>query len=144
MTSAKLEIILFLIGIGFGPTAPLTQVALQNTVSIHNLGAGLGTIDPRTADRSAFDAAVERACDNSIHTIAARLAEETCDLVDQFHFLCVHLNLRLVEALLDDDGQHLGNALQNHGVERAPFARFAALLDLEEAGENAARAQLNH
>jgi EmrB/QacA subfamily drug resistance transporter len=45
MTSVKLEIILFLIGIGFGPTAPLTQVALQNTVPIHDLGAGLATMN---------------------------------------------------------------------------------------------------
>ncbi len=45
MTSAKFEIILFLIGIGFGPTAPLTQVALQNTVPIHDLGAALGTMN---------------------------------------------------------------------------------------------------
>ncbi|MGA7787827.1 MAG: MFS transporter [Xanthobacteraceae bacterium] len=45
MSSSKLEIILFLIGIGFGPTAPLTQVALQNTVSIHDLGAAIGTMN---------------------------------------------------------------------------------------------------
>src|ERR1700733_303123 len=45
MTSEKFEIILFLIGIGFGPTAPLTQVALQNTVSFYDLGAGLGTMN---------------------------------------------------------------------------------------------------
>ena len=45
MTPEKFEIILFLIGIGFGPTAPLTQVALQNTVSMHDLGAGLGTMN---------------------------------------------------------------------------------------------------
>ena len=45
MTSTKLEIILFLIGIGFGPTAPLTQVALQNTVPSHDLGAGLATMN---------------------------------------------------------------------------------------------------
>jgi EmrB/QacA subfamily drug resistance transporter len=45
MTSGKLEIILVLIGIGFGPTAPLTQVALQNTVPIHDLGAALGTMN---------------------------------------------------------------------------------------------------
>jgi EmrB/QacA subfamily drug resistance transporter len=45
MTTAKFEIILFLIGIGFGPTAPLTQVALQNTVHIHNLGAALGAMN---------------------------------------------------------------------------------------------------
>jgi hypothetical protein len=45
MSSLKLEIILFLIGVGFGPTAPLTQVALQNTVSIHDLGAAIGTMN---------------------------------------------------------------------------------------------------
>ncbi len=45
MTSLKFEIILFLIGIGFGPTAPLTQVALQNTVPVHDLGAALGTMN---------------------------------------------------------------------------------------------------
>ena len=45
MSSVKLEIILFLIGVGFGPTAPLTQVALQNTVSIHDLGAAIGTMN---------------------------------------------------------------------------------------------------
>jgi EmrB/QacA subfamily drug resistance transporter len=45
MTSGKFEVILFLIGIGFGPTAPLTQVALQNTVPIHDLGAALGTMN---------------------------------------------------------------------------------------------------
>jgi MFS family permease len=45
MSSMKLEVILFLIGIGFGPTAPLTQVALQNTVPIQDLGAALGTMN---------------------------------------------------------------------------------------------------
>ena len=45
MTSLNLEIILLLIGIGFGPTAPLTQVALQNTVPVHDLGAALGTMN---------------------------------------------------------------------------------------------------
>jgi len=45
MTSRQLEIILFLIGLGFGPTAPLTQVALQNTVPVHDLGAALGTMN---------------------------------------------------------------------------------------------------
>jgi hypothetical protein len=34
-----------LIGIGFGPTAPLTQVALQNTVPVHDLGAALGSMN---------------------------------------------------------------------------------------------------
>ena len=45
MTSLRFEIILLLIGIGFGPTAPLTQVALQNTVPVHDLGAALGTMN---------------------------------------------------------------------------------------------------
>ena len=45
MTTLQFEIILFLIGVGFGPTAPLTQVALQNTVSIHDLGAAIGTMN---------------------------------------------------------------------------------------------------
>jgi EmrB/QacA subfamily drug resistance transporter len=45
MTAVKFEIILFLIGIGFGPTAPLTQVALLNTVSVHDLGAAIGTMN---------------------------------------------------------------------------------------------------
>jgi MFS family permease len=37
MTPLKFEVILFLIGVGFGPTAPMTQVALQNTVASHHL-----------------------------------------------------------------------------------------------------------
>jgi Major Facilitator Superfamily len=45
MSAAKLQIILFLIGVGFGPTAPLTQVALQNTVPVHDLGAAIGTMN---------------------------------------------------------------------------------------------------
>jgi EmrB/QacA subfamily drug resistance transporter len=44
MTPLKFEIIVFLIGIGFGPTAPLTQVALQNTVATHHLGTAIGTM----------------------------------------------------------------------------------------------------
>jgi len=45
LSSLQLEIILFLIGVGFGPAAPLTQVMLQNTVSIHHLGAAIGTMN---------------------------------------------------------------------------------------------------
>jgi MFS family permease len=45
MSSGKFELILFLIGVGFGPTAPLTQVVLQNTVPIHDLGAAIGTMN---------------------------------------------------------------------------------------------------
>lgn len=45
MNPLRFEIILFLIGVGFGPTAPLTQVVMQNTVSIHHLGAAIGTMN---------------------------------------------------------------------------------------------------
>lgn len=45
MSATKFEVILFLIGIGFGPTAPLTQVALLNTVPAHDLGAAIGTMN---------------------------------------------------------------------------------------------------
>jgi MFS family permease len=45
MNPLRFEIILFLIGVGFGPTAPLTQVMLQNTVSIYHLGAAIGTMN---------------------------------------------------------------------------------------------------
>jgi MFS family permease len=41
----KFEVILFLIGMGFGPTSPLAQVALQNTVANHNLGSAIGTMN---------------------------------------------------------------------------------------------------
>ena len=44
MTPEHFVIILFLIGIGFGPTAPLTQVVLQNTVATHHLGTAIGTM----------------------------------------------------------------------------------------------------
>jgi EmrB/QacA subfamily drug resistance transporter len=45
MTTPKFELLLLLIGIGWGPTAPLTQVALQNTVPSRDLGAALGTMN---------------------------------------------------------------------------------------------------
>jgi MFS family permease len=45
MTSVKFEILLFLIGLGFGPTPPLTQVALQNTVPMRHLGTAVGTMN---------------------------------------------------------------------------------------------------
>jgi EmrB/QacA subfamily drug resistance transporter len=45
ITPLKFEIILFLIGVGFGPTPPLSQVALQNTVPAHDLGAAIGTMN---------------------------------------------------------------------------------------------------
>jgi MFS family permease len=45
MTPLRLQIILFLIGVGWGPTAPLTQVMLQNTVALHHLGSAIGTMN---------------------------------------------------------------------------------------------------
>jgi MFS family permease len=45
MSSLRFEIVLLLIGIGWGPTAPLTQIALQNTVPVHDLGAALGSMN---------------------------------------------------------------------------------------------------
>jgi MFS family permease len=45
MTALRLQIILFLIGVGWGPTAPLTQVMLQNTVALHHLGSAIGTMN---------------------------------------------------------------------------------------------------
>ena len=52
MTSLRFEFILLLIGIGFGPTAPLTQVSLQNTVPVHDLGVALGSMSARLSPRS--------------------------------------------------------------------------------------------
>jgi MFS family permease len=45
ITPLRLQIILFLIGVGWGPTAPLTQVMLQNTVAMHHLGSAIGTMN---------------------------------------------------------------------------------------------------
>jgi MFS family permease len=45
MTPLKFQIILFMIGVGFGPTAPLTQVALQNTVAARHLGTAVGAMN---------------------------------------------------------------------------------------------------
>jgi hypothetical protein len=45
MTPIKFEILLVLIGLGWGPSAPLTQVALQNCVAHRDLGAALGTMN---------------------------------------------------------------------------------------------------
>jgi sugar phosphate permease len=41
----KFEIILFLIGVGLGPTVPLTQVVMQNTVATSHLGAAIGAMN---------------------------------------------------------------------------------------------------
>jgi EmrB/QacA subfamily drug resistance transporter len=45
MTVLKCQVILFLIGAGFGPSSPLSQVALQNTVANHHLGSAVGTMN---------------------------------------------------------------------------------------------------
>ena len=39
------EIILAVIGIGFGPLAPLTGVSLQNAVLVHHLGSAVGAMN---------------------------------------------------------------------------------------------------
>src|SRR5262249_9796051 len=39
------EILVALIGIGFGPLAPLTTVVLQNSVAIHQFGTAMGTMN---------------------------------------------------------------------------------------------------
>jgi MFS family permease len=39
------EILLTIIGIGFGPTAPLTGVTLQNAVAVHQFGTAVGTMN---------------------------------------------------------------------------------------------------
>lgn len=44
MTPLWFQILLALIGIGFGPVAPLTSVVLQNSVPIHQLGTAIGTM----------------------------------------------------------------------------------------------------
>ncbi len=44
LTPLPVELLLAVLGIGFGPVAPLAMVALQNTVAIHHLGAAVGTL----------------------------------------------------------------------------------------------------
>jgi sugar phosphate permease len=44
LTTTQVELLLALLGVGFGPVAPLASVALQNTVAIHHLGAAVGTL----------------------------------------------------------------------------------------------------
>ena len=40
----EFEIVLALIGIGFGPVAPVTTVAMQNAVELHQMGISVGTV----------------------------------------------------------------------------------------------------
>jgi len=44
LTTMEVELLLALLGVGFGPVAPLAMVALQNTVAVHHLGAAVGTL----------------------------------------------------------------------------------------------------
>jgi len=39
----RLEVLLALVGIGFGGTPPLAAAVLQNTVAVHHLGTAVGT-----------------------------------------------------------------------------------------------------
>jgi EmrB/QacA subfamily drug resistance transporter len=45
LTPLTFEILLALIGIGFGPIPPLTSIALQNTVGSHQFGTAVGTMN---------------------------------------------------------------------------------------------------
>ena len=45
LTPLLFEVLLFLIGAGFGPTPSLTAVAMQNTVERHQLGIAVGTMN---------------------------------------------------------------------------------------------------
>jgi MFS family permease len=44
LTPLLVEVLLALIGIGFGPLPPVAMVSLQNTVAVHHLGAAVGTL----------------------------------------------------------------------------------------------------
>ena len=45
LTPLTFEILLALIGIGFGPVPPLSAIALQNTVATHQFGTAVGTMN---------------------------------------------------------------------------------------------------
>jgi MFS family permease len=45
MTPLEFELLLVLLGIGFGPLAPLSTTALQNTTAIHQFGSAIGTMN---------------------------------------------------------------------------------------------------
>jgi MFS family permease len=44
LTPWSVELLLAVLGIGFGPVPPLAMVALQNTVEVHHLGTAVGTL----------------------------------------------------------------------------------------------------
>jgi hypothetical protein len=45
LTPLTFEVLLALIGIGFGPIPPLASIALQNTVATHQFGTAVGTMN---------------------------------------------------------------------------------------------------
>jgi EmrB/QacA subfamily drug resistance transporter len=45
LSALEFELLLALIGIGFGPIPPLSSIALQNTVAIHQFGTAVGTMN---------------------------------------------------------------------------------------------------
>jgi len=45
LTPLTFEVLIALIGIGFGPIPPLSSIALQNTVAAHQFGAAVGTMN---------------------------------------------------------------------------------------------------
>ena len=44
LTPLEVEFMLAVLGVGFGPVAPMAAVALQNTVAVRHLGAAVGTM----------------------------------------------------------------------------------------------------
>jgi MFS family permease len=82
MTPLRLQIILFLIGVGWGPTAPLTQVMLQNSVALHHLGSAIGTMNFARTLMSTILVAVFGACvlanvpaDETANSLSSRLLD---------------------------------------------------------------------
>ena len=45
LTALEFEVLLALIGIGFGPVPPICSIVLQNTVAIHQFGTAVGTMN---------------------------------------------------------------------------------------------------
>src|SRR4029077_9874069 len=45
LTALQFEILLALIGIGFGPVPPICSIALQNAVATHQFGTAVGTMN---------------------------------------------------------------------------------------------------
>jgi MFS family permease len=45
VTPLEFELLLALIGIGFGPVPPMSSISLQNTVAAHHFGTAVGTMN---------------------------------------------------------------------------------------------------